>query len=208
MNRYDFNLIHSFIDTKNPKPELNYALVMQDGICATDTQKAIKYHILMLDCSGVLASKKIVKCVASMMGKDDTASIGADGVVYISQGDKISLDNRDVDFKYPDIHRVLDEKLQYVFELDDISDLHFELTQKECFIDDVHLNPIIEYGGCSKYVISYNKQEVTADTTNTGRVKIVGIHNVDDEVDAVKFTAMIMGREFKTQAKEQLLLDL
>ena len=208
MTKDDFNLIHSFIDTKNVKFELNYALVMKDGVCATDTRKAIKYHIPMLECNGVLASKKVVKCVANMMDKVDTASIGADGVVYIEAGDKISLDNKNDNFKYPDIDKILNEKLQYGFELDDISDLHFELTQKECFIDDIHLNPIIEYGGCIKYIISFNKQEVTADTTNTGRVKIVGIHNVDDEVDAVKFTAMISGREFKTQAKEQLLMEL
>lgn len=209
MTKNDFNLIHAFIAKGNPKFELNYALVSDDGIYATDTRKAIKYHIPMLGCEDMLASKIVIKSVATSLDKDGSGSIGADGVVVLNDFEQISLDNRLGNFKFPDLQRIiLDTKLEYYFELNTIDDIHFELTQKECFIDDVHLIPIISYADCNKYKIFFNKQKGEADTTNTGMVKIVGIHNVDDEVDAIKFEAVIMGREFKTQAKEQLLLDL
>ena len=38
--------------------------------------------------------------------------------------------------------------------------------------------------------------------------KIVGLYDTEDEVDLVKFTAVVIGREFKTKTQEQLLLNI
>lgn len=207
MTKNDFNLIHAFIAKSFPKLELNYAMVSNDGIYATDTRKAIKFCIPMLGCSNVMAAKKVVKCVAGMADKDDIASIDANGVVHI-YNEMISLDNLSLEFNPIDFDRILNEPLEYGFKLDDIDDIHFELTQKECFVDDVHLLPIIEYANCDRYVISFNKQKIDGDNINTGRVKIVGLYDIEEERDLVKFEAVVMGREFTTKAKEQLLLDI
>lgn len=208
MNRNDFNLIHEFIDKGNPKIELSYALVSHDGIYATNTRRAIKYHIPMLDCTNMLASKKIIKCVAQSIEKGTEVSINAEGSVMLDSRTSISLCNRTDEIQFPDMEKILTQNLEYYMELSDITDVHFELTQKECFVDDIHLRAIIEYSDCDNYKIFFNKQKNDGDMVNTGAVKIVGEYNTEDEVGLIKFTALIMGREFKTQAKEQLLMNL
>ena len=67
---------------------------------------------------------------------------------------------------------------------------------------------MIENAHCKRYEIFYNKQVIDGKTTNTGRVKIIGLYDTEEECDLVKFTAIIMGREFKTKAHEQLLMDI
>ena len=49
MTKKDLLLIHSFIDSKNPKEVLNFAHLKDDGIYATDTKKCIMFSIPMLD---------------------------------------------------------------------------------------------------------------------------------------------------------------
>ena len=66
----------------------------------------------------------------------------------------------------------------------------------------------IKVGVVQDSPVFFNKQKVTAETTNTGMLKLVGIFNDDGEADKIKFTAIVMGREFKTQAQEQLLMEL
>ena len=70
-------------------------------------------------------------------------------------------------------------------------------------------NPIIEFSsGCHNFIIFYDKQVIQDGVTNNGKIKIVGLYNNEDESDLVKFTAVVMGREFKPEAKEQLLFDI
>jgi hypothetical protein len=208
MTKNDLKLIGSCIDSSNPKVELNYALVADGGIYATDTRKAIHFNVPMLECEDLLVHKKVLHGFSTLIGKDDQATI--DGYGFLRTGlVKMSCDTFDYDEpKFPNLPKILSEKLEYGFEIKDISDLHFELTQRECYVDEHLLNPFIELTDCSKYVVSFNKQKVDGDCTNTGRVKIIGLYNTEEETELVKFTAMIMGREFKTQVKEQLLLDI
>lgn len=208
MTKKDLQLIGAFIDTKNPKVSLNYAHLLEDGVYATDTRKCIHFNIPMLGLN-MLLHKKVFGGFISGVGKDDSVSIDGLGYLKLEGGHKMSCDtwdsadSFDVDFK-----RILNQEMEFKMTLTDIDDLYLELTQKDCFVHESHLMPIIEFGGCSRYEIFFNKQKVDKDTTNTGLVKIVGIFNEDDEIDKIKFTAVVMGREFKTQAQEQLLMEL
>lgn len=209
MNKSDLKLISAFIDNKNLKEDLNYAHLKEDGIYATDTRKAIHFNIPMLN-QNIYLYKKLLVGFASAVGKDDIVSIDGYGQMRVENGFRMNCDS------FPDnrtqektnIKNIFDTEFKYHISLDDIDDMHFELTQKECFVDDVHLNPIIEHSNCTRYEIFYNKQIIESDKTNTGMAKIVGLIDTKDERDLVKFTAIVMGREFKTQANEQLLFDL
>lgn len=208
MTKNDLKLICACIDKNNPKPELNYALVTDDGIYATDTRKAIHFNVPMLGCEDVLVHKTILNGFSSLIAKDDDATIDGYGVLRCGFT-KMSCDTYEHDdVKFPDVKKILDQKFDYWFNLRSIDDLHFELTQKECFVDDSLLNPFIEFSNCSNYVISFNKQTIKDDVTNTGMLRIVGLYNTEAETDLVRFTAVVMGREFQTQAKEQLLFDV
>ena len=141
------------------------------------------------------------------MGKDDRARVSANGFLFCNDI-KLDCDTCEREHKFPDMKCTLEQELDYSFELESIDDLHFELTQLGCFVEDVHLNPFIEFSDCSKYKISFNKQKIEDGTTNTGMVKIAALYDTEKESDLVKYTAVVIGREFKTQAKQQLLLDV
>lgn len=208
MNKNDLKLIHSFVDQKNPKYELNYAWFGDDGVYATDTRKAICFHAPMLGLD-MLLHKKILGGFIAGIGKDSKCSVDGLGYIKSDDGFKMSCDTYDKpDPSFPRMTNSFDTQFEFKMTLTDIDDIHFELTQRECFVDDVHLLPIIEYSSCHTYEVFFNKQKVDKDTTNTGIVKIVGIFNEDGEADKIKFTAIVMGREFKTQTQEQLLMGL
>jgi len=103
---------------------------------------------------------------------------------------------------------MLGQDMEFKMTFSDIEDLYLELSEKDCYIYEEHLMPIIEFGGCHTYQVFFNKQKIDKDTTNTGIVKIIGISSEDDEVDKIKFTAVVMGREFKTQAQAQSIMEL
>jgi hypothetical protein len=208
MTKNDLKLISSFIDTKNQRIDLNYAHLLDDGIYAFDTRKAIHFNIPMLDLD-ILLHKKILAGFTSIMATDDNVTIDSNGYIRIHK--KLKMDcNTPIDMPYErtQIKNIFNQAFDYKITLEEIDDIHFELTQKNCFIDDIHLNAIIEYSNCNNYEIFYNKQKIEDGKTNTGMVKIIGLYNTEDEYNLVKFTAIIMGREFKTQAQEQLLFDL
>lgn len=208
MTKNDLKLIGSFIDTRNPKIDLNYAHLLDDGIYATDTRKVIHFNIPMLDLD-MLLHKKILAGFTSLMATDDNVTIDSNGYMRLHNSTKMNCNTfPDGDYKRTQIKNLFNQTFDYKITLDEIDDIHFELTQKNCFIDDIHLNAIIEYSNCNNYEIFYNKQKIEDGKTNTGMVKIIGLYNTEDEHNLVKFTAIIMGREFKTQAQEQLLLDL
>lgn len=208
MTKNDLKLIHSCIATGAPKFELDFALVSDDGFYATDTKRAIHFNVPMLGCEGALLHKKLLNGFTSLMSKDDSATIGADGFLHcgLVQMDCNTIDFQD--YKFPDVKRIVNQTLEYGFTLNDISDLQFELSQKDCFIDSSLLSPIIEYSDCSSYAVSFNKQKTEGDTTSTGIVKIIGLYNTEEISGLTLFTAVIIGREFKEKAKEQLLFDI
>ena len=205
MNKNDLNLIHAFIDAKNPKIELNYAYLKDDGIYATDTRKVIKFSIPMLDLD-LLLEKRILKGFISTVGKDDIVTI--DGFGFIRTfGNKMSCDTFVHDIKPVDYNRILNMEFDNHFFLESIEDLQFELAQRNCFIDEEHLNPIIAYAECTGFNIFYSGQKETIEndvkTKHNGVVKIIGKHSTEDESNIVKFTAIVMGRTFESKAIEE-----
>ena len=107
-----------------------------------------------------------------------------------------------VDFDY-----ILNQKFSNQFFLESIDDLQFELAQRNCFIDEEHINPIIAYAECSGFNIFYNEQKEELSNgikvKNSGVAKIVGRYSTEDESNIVKFTAVIMGRTFESKAIEE-----
>lgn len=208
MTKNDLKLIGAFIDTKNLKEDLNYAHLLEDGIYATDTRKAIHFNIPMLNLNCFL-HKKLLAGFISAVKPDDNITIDGQGFIRVGRSFKMNCNTfPDIDNQPTSIKKILNPQFEYKISLDNIDDIQFELTQKNCFIDDMHLIPIIEYSNCNRYEIFYNKQKIEDGKTNTGMVKIIGIYDTEDEANLVKFTAVVMGREFKTQALEQLLLEL
>lgn len=206
MNKNDLKLISAFIDSKNPKLELNYAHLKSDGIYATDTKKLIKFSIpmLSLDC---LVEKRIFEGFIKTC--DKTSLITFDGFGNIRKhGLKMSCDTFDGDVVPVDFDKILDgQSFPHQFFLESIDDLQFELAQRNCFIDEEHLNPIIAFAECNGFYISYNQQKETVEndvkTKHNGIVKIVGRYSTEDELNLVKFIAVIMGRTFESKAIEE-----
>ena len=206
MNKNDLKLIGAFIDTKNPKAELNFAHLKDDGIYATDTRKLIKFCVPMLGLD-LLLEKRILNGFSSTLGKDDFVSI--DGFGFIRTGSvKMNCDTFSYDEVKPvDFDRIMDQEFDNHFFLETIEDLQFELAQRNCFIDEEHLNPIIAYAECTGFYISYNQQKETVEndvkTKHNGIVKIVGRYSTEDESNLVKFIAVVMGRTFESKAIEE-----
>ena len=206
MNKNDLKLISAFIDTKNPKAELNFAHLKEDGIYATDTRKLIKFCVPMLGLD-LLLEKRILNGFGSTLGKDDFVSI--DGFGFIRSGSvKMNCDTFSYDEVKPvDFDKILDTKFNYQFYLESIGDLQFELAQRNCFIDEQHLNPIIAFAECTGFNIFYNQQEETIEndvkTKHKGIVKIVGRYSTEDESNLVKFIAIVIGRTFESKAIEE-----
>lgn len=206
MNKNDLKLIAAFIDSKNPKLELNYAHLKSDGIYATDTRKLIKFCVPMLGLD-LLLEKRILNGFVSTLGKDDFVSI--DGFGFIRSGSvKMNCDTFSYDEVKPvDFDKIMDQEFDNHFFLETINDLQFELAQRNCFIDEEYLNPIIAFAECNGFYISYNQQKETVEedvkTKHNGIVKIVGRYSTEDEPNLVKFIAVVMGRTFESKAIEE-----
>ena len=205
MTKKDLILIHDFIDSKNPIPELNFAHLKDDGIYAYDTKKAIKFHADMLGLD-LLLEKRLLKGFIGTVGKDYEVSI--DGFGNIRHVDNMMNCNTcTFEFEPVDFDSILNIEFQHHFVLESIDDLQFELAQRNCFIDEEQLNPIIAYAECNKFNIFYNEQvkEKTESgvSTNSGIVKIVGIYSTEDDPSVIKFTAVVMGRTFESKAMEE-----
>ena len=206
MTKNDLKLISAIIDTKNPKAELNFAHLKEDGIYATDTRKLIKFCVPMLGLD-LLLEKRILNGFISTLGKDDFVSI--DGFGFIRTGSvKMSCDTFSYDEVKPiDFDKSMDIQFDNHFFLESIDDLQFELAQRNCFIAEEHLNPIIAFAECNGFYISYNQQKETVEndvkTKHNGIVKIVGRYSTEDESNLVKFIAVVMGRTFESKAIEE-----
>ena len=170
MYKNDLKLISSFIDNKNPKQELNFALVGNGAIYATDTRKAIQFNFKEIR-GKALIHKKLFKGLEAILGKDerlhfeydclhtDNVKLNIDTGYYIEDENGKNKIGAKAEH-YPDINRIIDMQLPNHFALESIDDLQWELTQKNCFIDDLHLNPVIAYSDCSMFDIYYKPQMV------------------------------------------------
>jgi len=199
MEKRDIKLVGAFIAKNYPKVELNYACVGRGGIFATDTRKAIMFHNSELNFGDILVHKKLLKGFERLMKKDDVAKLlinGKDTCLEFN-GTSLALDTACFEHNYSDSEKILDHKLDKHFKLSDLDDILFELSERFCFIDSLHLSPLVEHGGGDWYDVFYNPMA----EKDYGMVKIVATKVVDEE-EVVLYTAVIMGREFKSQAKE------
>lgn len=112
MTKNDLKLIGSFIDTKNPKEDLNYAHLLEDGIYATDTRKAIHFNIPMLNLN-LFLHKKLLAGFANAMKTDENVTIDREGFIRIDRSIKMNCDTfPDMEHTQANIKRIL-EKQQF-----------------------------------------------------------------------------------------------
>jgi hypothetical protein len=213
MKKQDLKLISSFIGEKNGKTELAFAKVEYGAIIATDTRKVIKFNVKDLMGKGLI-HKKLLKAFESIVYKDEIIRFEDNN--FIASDVRFNIDTgyfvEDEDGKhklgakyedYPAVDTVFKMSVPYHFTIESIEDLQFELAQKNCFIDDIHLNPIISYSNCSMFDIYYMPQRVEENgDIETATVKIVAQKADDDGVVFTQFIAVIMGRKFESKAKE------
>lgn len=213
MRKQDLNLILPFIDEKNPKLELNFAKVIDGAIVATDTKKVIQFNVKGIF-GNKLIHKKLFKGLANILGQSerlhfkdgylhtDIVKFGVDTGYFVEDEDgKHKLGAKASDF--PDTKTITNMHLPYHFTLDNINDLHYELAQKNCFVDDIHLNPVIAYSACKMYDIYYKPQTVNEKNhIETATVKIVATKTDSNGVIFTQFIAVFMGRVFESQANK------
>lgn len=214
MFKKDLKLIDAFISAKNPKIELSFAKMQRGAIIATDTRKAIKFNFDELNGTG-LVHKKLLKGFEATLGKDEKVFF-EDGYLHTSDV-KLAIDTgyfvEDENGKnklgakyeaYPNLDTVLNMQLPFHFMLESIDDLQFELAQKDCYIDDLHLNAIIAYNDCSVFDIYYKPQMVNEkEQIETATVKIKAQKADDNGVLKEQFIVVIMGRVFESKAKQE-----
>lgn len=201
LSKKDLKLIGEFVDKGNLKEELNFALIGNDSIVATDTRRAISFNVPDLKCEPILAHKRVLKLAQELVSKDDFVKISPAGTIdigFIS----IPLSNANLDmfkggeFSFPDMSKILGRSLPHHFTLTSLDDIVFELSQQSCFIKSSMLCPLIEYGDADWYEVFYESQN----GINSGMVKIVAMRVVDD-ADKLVYTAVVMGRVFISEAK-------
>ncbi|MCD6433033.1 MAG: hypothetical protein J7L21_03235 [Sulfurimonas sp.] len=196
LRKKDLDLLCSFVGDKMPDLVLNFALIGRGGIWGADTLKMIKFHFPMLDEEEVLCHKKLLKGFASVLSKNDTASLHSDEILSFLDVD-FSMDTCSADYVYPvAICENVDKKMDSHIALDSLSDIGFELSERFCFIEDAHLAPLIKHSGAEKYDVFFTPMRKDA----VSQVKIVATITHDDE-EVVLYTAVIIGRKFHSAAK-------
>lgn len=199
LKKKDLKLVGAFIPKVGVKRELGYACVGRGGIFATDTRKAIMLHDSELNFSDILVHKKLLKGFESTMSKDDDAKLVVDGfdTRVECEGSSMTLNTAVFEYIYPESVHILDKRYPNHFILSDLSDILLELSERKCFIDSFHLDPLIEHSGGDWYDVFYSPMA----EKDMGAVKIIATKVIEKE-EVVFYTAVIMGREFKSQAKE------
>ena len=194
MTKKLLKLMHAFIDTNNPKRELNFALVDFDDriIVATDSRRIIKVNIPhdnIQNCHGKhLVHKKIISAMEKLADKDGDYSFQNNNIVI--DGNKVSIDAYLHEFHYPDHDRIFGVKTDDSFTLDHLNQIDFELTHLNCHINNSYIVPLKAYGAESGFSVWYRSQTID----NAGIVRIQ--HNDENHI---VFDAIIMGEEFKPQ---------
>ena len=205
LSKKDLKLIGEFVDKGNPKEELNFALLISGAVFAADTRKVIKFNLPELKCEDMLAHKKMLKLIEGFIGKNNEVKIMSTGHVDIGHV-SLSLNNANLDvfkdgeFIYPleSMLKAIDRSYSGHFQIDSLDNVLFELTQKYCFIEFVQLYPLVSHAGGDFYDVFFNPQS----EESSGMVKIVA-HRKDEELgDRQIYTVVIMGKNFKSEAKE------
>lgn len=213
LRKNDLKLIGAFINTKNTKAELSFAITQSNRICATDTMKLIQFNVRGLQ-GGGLIHKQLLKGMETILKRDEVLFFEDD--YFCTDSVKLRIDTghyvEDENGKhkigakwqdYPMIDTTLNTRLPYHFMLESINDLQFELAQKDCYIDDVLLNPVISYSDCKFYDVYYQPQRVVAENkVETATVKIVAKKADENGVVYTQFIAVFMGRVFESKAVE------
>lgn len=216
MKKNDLKLISSFIGTKDIKQEMNFALVARGAVYATDTRKAIKLNYSEIGGGNALVHKKLLDGLCNALRKDeklfydnnclhtDNIKLNIDTAYYLEDENGKNKIGAKAE-NYPDLEKVINIKLPFHFTLDNINNLQWELTQKNCFIADVHLNPVIAYNDCSFFDVYYKPQTKNEkEEIETATVKIVASKTDENGVIYNKFTAVFMGVVFESKAKGEL----
>jgi hypothetical protein len=108
----------------------------------------------------------------------------------------MSLNNAAFDALFPDMDRIFEAEFESSFNLSELDDLIFELSEKKCFISNFLLQPFLLNSQGFSFHIFYNPQT----EKDSGKVKIVATKTVEDE-NVVYYTAVLMGKVFKSQIR-------
>jgi hypothetical protein len=196
MTKKLLTLISTFVDSKNPKLELNYALVDFENnvVVATDTRRIIKANlgdVHVEGCSGThLVHKKILGAICTMSTNDTVYSF-MDNCIVLDGFTSISLSNANFEFKYPNFNDILDTQFDDVITLGSLEFVDFELTHLDTHINVTHLFPAIEHSQSNDFHVHYKKQT----QGEQGKAKIVAFSD-DGEII---YQALYMGVLFKPQ---------
>ena len=215
MNKQMLKFLSNFIDTNNPKRELNYAIIDFEKltITATDTRKLVEINIPNEDttnCKGIFyIHKKIVK-VMEQLALRDNEYFFKDNCLILDDV-KISLDNEykthdqikeNKGFKHPDTEGIIKSVNDNIFNTSCVTQLDYELARNDAFVVSSFFNPLIELCRIPNYEVSYNKQDMTEETDNSSKVKVIGNDN-----HRVIFTAVYMGKQFVPEENNQSVMN-
>ena len=204
MTKKDLLLIHGYIDQKNPKQELNFAMIdfNQRVIMATDTVNVIEFNLNKDEvemCNGIhYLHKKQIKLIAQMMAKKEEYTF-KDNAIMVN-GVRFTLDNQPVDddFNFPDTENYIrpHDFKDYSFTLDDIDMLEYDTALSNAFVLPKQFLNLQAFSACIRYGIDITPQkDVVVDgggtRTEVGRVRVVGMLR-----DEVRFTFVAMGIEY------------
>lgn len=143
----------------------------------------------------------MLKGLETCLSKDDTIALKGD--YFVNSTVKMNINGSEVvkADHFVNIDRIIDMTLINHFVLEDISDLQFELAQRNCYIDDILLNPVISFNECDYFDIFYKEQVQEGSNINAGTVKIIGQKDIDETREVV-FTVVLLGRAFLSQIEE------
>ena len=197
MNKRELSIIADAVDSKNPKRELNFAYIDFDRMCiaSTNTRKLVKYFLNTDEverCSGVhYLHKKVLKLIISLCAKEIEYKFVKNHIVIDDV--KISLNTNDIEekFNYPNIDVILNKRFEDEYITDNIRFIDFDLTHRNTHINSDALKTLQEFGDAGKYKV----ESIAQTSKDIGMVKISGVKN-----NNVRFTAMIMGIDYKPQA--------
>ena len=207
MTKQLLKFLHGFVDTLNPKHELNFAYVDFDNrkIVATNTRMLISINIpfdMMENCSGTFfLHKKVLKAMESISEKEGDYEF-KDNCLELDHV-KISVDSVQNDYsdswKFPDYEKILNgTKYEESFVTEDISQLDFELSKCDAFINSSYINKIQELVDIPNFEIFYNKQN---GKDKVGQVKIVA-----NDSTSILFEVVYMGEYFVPSKSNQSIM--
>lgn len=208
MTKQIIKFLSKFIDKDNPKLELNYAYVDFDNrkIVATNTRMLVEINIpfdMMENCSGTyFLNKKVLKAMESMADKETDYEFEDNSIIMYHE--KVSVDTVCSEYtdswQFPNYEKILnDTKYDDSFQTENISQLDFELSKLDVFINGSYLNYIIELDDIPNYEIFYNKQD--------GKDKVAQTKIVANDSNSILFQVVFMGEYFVPSKGNQSIMN-